>query len=1143
MRNSLLIILLTLGAVISMLDASAQERVRIVSAVKKSYNGLDIRCAGHKDAEITVTASGGSGTYQYTADNRHWQDSPVLSNLAPGKNAEIRVRDKYDQQNVSNVEYVWIHHANPVKINTFQQNTWYNDGNALRCFGDSDGELLVNADGGTNSFRYSIDDGETWQEDPIFRNLSAGVYEAMAQDQNGCVVKAPKKVTLKQPKPIEVVIVDERMADPGQNNGYIKVKGKGGQGGYNIFLDGVGYSKWNNGDLWLANNDIALFDNLESKEYKIQVADVHHSGWTCWSDHTPIVLNPIHASLSGEEALCGSTVANFTIEITASEANSYTVQMRDEEGNVRRFTKLKKGINIIQIGDIRESKSYALFDVQDEKGRVGVATGTATVQVKTTNEWLGKSVKWEDKKNWGCGIVPNLEQDAFIGKTSSDPLITGEANSVKTLTITEGATVTVRGTLTVAGELKTKGRLDATAGTIELAGTRAQTIYATAFLDRSVENLIISNANGVSVAGETTDTLIILNSLQFGTPDARFHTGDRVTLKSTRTRTASLGVVGAENIVTGKFTVEKYINLGRDLSLKQHGKAWMHLATPTRGQSIRDSWQEGAISTGKTPIVNPNPGYGTLLTTGHKDVPRNGFDLYTAPGPSIKTYVPETDSYDRGPLSTNAELYNPNGYLILVRGDRSVYTYNGEPVSTILRSTGEVITGATEPVTVLPGKFQSVGNPYPAKVYLRKMQKENVTEFFYVYDPAGVGKLGLGVWRTIMSDGLGGFISMLFGEPVETIESGQAFFVFGMPTFFGTPRPGKIWFTEDAKIAPGGRSSWRGQPGEKARELRSKLLLDSGDDSILLDGSLIQIHEDYDNGLDELDAPKMYNDGENFFMESAGQALVVERRKPLGESDTIHFRIGGLKPNTYRLELNASNFVSDSVQAWIEDRFAGTLNAVAGDGVTAISFTVTNAAESKSANRFRMVFKTMKVLPVTVRKVTATAKNLQIVVDWTVENQRGVHRYEVERSHDGKFFTQVGQVNAGSESAAKYSWTDREKIQGYAYYRIVGVDRDGHRSFSEVVRVHSGTEPVEIQIYPVPATDARVYVDFRNQAPGLYYYRLTNAVGQVVLNGKAVVQTGNEKQEISWNRQMARGTYQLQLTTPSGDVIQFPVVY
>src|SRR5690606_22655761 len=142
-------------------------------------------------------------------------------------------------------------------------------------------------------------------------------------------------------------------------------------------------------------------------------------------------------------------------------------------------------------------------------------------------------------------------------------------------------------------------------------------------------------------------------------------------------------------------------------------------------------------------------GYGTLLTTGYNKVPANGFDLYTGPGPSIKTYDSKTNSYDKGPVNTYDPVYNEKGYLVMVRGDRSVYTSTAAANPVVLRTKGELIIGTTKEIKVSADKWESIGNPYASRIYLDKIERTGgVDEFITVWDPKLGGSYGLGAYQT-----------------------------------------------------------------------------------------------------------------------------------------------------------------------------------------------------------------------------------------------------------------------------------------------------------------------------------------------------------------------------------------------------------
>ena len=62
---------------------------------------------------------------------------------------------------------------------------------------DSDGGAIIEIEGGTQPYQYSIDNGTTYQNFPIFSNLKNGTYVITVRDSNGAIIK--QNVTLSKP--------------------------------------------------------------------------------------------------------------------------------------------------------------------------------------------------------------------------------------------------------------------------------------------------------------------------------------------------------------------------------------------------------------------------------------------------------------------------------------------------------------------------------------------------------------------------------------------------------------------------------------------------------------------------------------------------------------------------------------------------------------------------------------------------------------------------------------------------------------------------------------------------------------------------------------------------------------------------------
>ncbi len=774
------------------------------------------------------------------------------------------------------------------------------------------------------------------------------------------------------------------------------------------------------------------------------------------------------------------------------------------------------------------------------------------VKLGVRNLWIGKTNdQWNTNTNWSDGSLPNtaLCDNVIIPVVPSNkyPILNSGVASVNNLSIHSNAKLVLQnGLLQVAGIITNIGTLDATKGTIEFNGATTQTLSGSILKDKTIKNLTVSNIAGLKIKADLNDTLNITGTLAFGKSTAKLSTGDNITLKSTAQGTANVGVVGNDNTITGKFVVERFINTGTTQNPGAHAKSWQFLATPTTGATIKESWQEGAVANGKLPVQNATKGFGTLLTTGYNNVPVNGFDVFTAPGPSIKTYNSETNSYDKGPISTSELLYNPKGYLILVRGDRTVYTSSGAATPTVLRSKGNIITGTTAPITVKADSWESIGNPYPSQLDLRELKRTGgVGEFIFVWDPKLGGAYGLGGYQTLILSG-GNYYATpgrgSYGSGVNNfIQSGQAFFVQAAKEEGGT-----VFFTESMKES-GSVSLLRGGAGGRSTvgQIRTSLNGIANGEPFLTDGNLVQFSEDFSNDIDGMDARKITNNSENFGIRSGVVDLVVERRKNITAADTILFRMSGVRVQAYQLEIEALNLNIPGLEAWLEDSYLQTRTPLHLQGTTTIDFTIVNIPGSYASERFKIVFKPAAAapLPVTFLSINASRKNAAVLVDWKVEAEMNLQQYEVEKSTDGVYFSKVAVVLGNDNNHGKYEWLDQESSVGYNYYRIRSVDLDGKTSISSIAKILRDQPAGSISVYPNPITNGVVNIQLGNQPEGVYGLRLINPVGQVLVSKKIEHAGGNHTEKINWDYKMARGMYQLEVTKPGGGVHLIKVVY
>ena len=843
----------------------------------------------------------------------------------------------------------------------------------------------------------------------------------------------------------------------------------------------------------------------------------------------------------------GSVGSNTTV---CSGTNSGTVNLTGQTGNVLKWQySTDGGTTWADIVNTVTSQPYTNL-TQTTIGRAVVQNGACpsansnpvTITVESTGSWAGSiSNDWNDSRNWICGQVPTSAINVFIQSGASNyPVISSGTATANNVTIQSGGSLTVTGgNLQIFGAItNTSGTFDATNGTIEMKGASAQTIDGSMFYNKTINNLIVSNTgSGLSVASTANDTLKITGTLSFGNSSSTLNTGDNITLVSNNAGTANVGIVGSGNTITGKAIVERYINIGT--ASGQHVKSWQFLATPTIWQSVKESWMENGSTPG---------GYGTQITGAGGTAA--GFDAYTA-SPSLKYYNPSSDAWV-GITGTSIPIYNQNGYMVFVRGDRSVTSVTQPANNTTLRTKGTLITGVTSPITVIPDKYASVGNPYASPVDFTQIHKGNgIDPKFYVWDPYLYGSYGVGGYQTMNSASEykpvpGGTSAYPSGIPSYIIQSGQAFFVHATsnPAYSGPDY--QLYFGEDSKATgvPSQNVSREAGivPSASRQFFGVSLFTGTNAASNIADGNMVAFDKGFSDNVDGDDALKITNGGENFGLKRNGKSLAIEARAPLAVTDTIFYNMSNLLQQAYQLRFAPVNMQSAGLQAYLIDKFLNTTTPVSLTDSSFVNISVTSNATSSAADRFEVVFRTLSAMPVTFTSITAVQKNADIEVDWKVENESGIQQYEVEESGDGNQFVKVATVAPQNNGTGNYSWLDLNVTTGYHYYRVRSVGKDGQVQYTQIVKVLIGKQNASISVYPNPIVNGNIHLQFNNQPAGTYGIRLLNSLGQVIILKIVNHGGGNAMEEITPGHKLATGIYQLEITKPDGNIEDVKVV-
>lgn len=591
------------------------------------------------------------------------------------------------------------------------------------------------------------------------------------------------------------------------------------------------------------------------------------------------------------------------------------------------------------------------------------------------------------------------------------------------------------------------------------------------------------------------------------------------TILSSDTSTGNVDKIVNGNI-TGNVIVERYINTGTGAG--QHPKSWQLLATPTYGQTIYQSWQEA----GATP-----PGYGTILTgTG------TGFDI-SSPQPSIK-YYNATNNEWTPVTNTSISLQQPLGYMLFVRGDRTVSTVNAPPNPTRMRSKGTLFTPLNPPpsIAVPANKFQSFGNPYASRVDFREiyLASTGINELYYAWDPRLNGNFNLGGYQTLSA--VAGYVPTAgnvtanypAGIPAPYIESGQAVFVRGNGS------GGNLNFNENVK-APGNRLVTRETSNSQRFPAGRQFLcvtLFTGSGQIA-DGTIAAFEQGLGNEINHLDAPKPTNSGENLGFLREGQIWSVEARDDITVNDTLFLFLQQLKPQPYQLRF-APVAVSSPLAAFLFDRHLHSYTPISLTDSSFIDIVIGSDSAASDPGRFIIVFRTLQPVPVFFVNIAAWRQDdLSILVHWLVSNELEIREYVIERSTDAVNFSIAGRevplMNNGADAA--YEFIDLQPFSGTSFYRIRALSQDGSIQYSNVVKVNGVNSQPAISVLPNPVSGNKLTIHFHQLPEGMYPVSILNNLGQVVYTQKLYLGQANQHVTLQPSHLLLPGSYQLRVHT------------
>ena len=277
-----------------------------------------INCVGDENGVIVATAQGGLGDYVYilqdTAGNTipATQPSPGVFTELPAGTYVVYV-ESGDCNATSDI--ITITEPTTALIVDYEVNN-------VRCNGENNGSIIIDASGGTGIIKYAISPNlDQFFDTPNFDNLPPGNYDAIVQDELGCFVTFNFDIT--EPDAVLLTITPDSIFPEicdGELDGSFSIDILGGTPPYSVVLDDP------NGEYIIGAIDQTLFEfnNLGGGDHIVYIRDSEgcESEWNITFPESVLLDPMLEVNYS-----CLDNETGNTVVVTVDESNTDLSQL------------------------------------------------------------------------------------------------------------------------------------------------------------------------------------------------------------------------------------------------------------------------------------------------------------------------------------------------------------------------------------------------------------------------------------------------------------------------------------------------------------------------------------------------------------------------------------------------------------------------------------------------------------------------------------------------------------------------------------------------------------------------------------------------------------------------------------------------
>jgi len=236
-------------------------------------------------------------------------------------------------------------------------------------------------------------------------------------------------------------------------------------------------------------------------------------------------------------------------------------------------------------------------------------------------------------------------------------------------------------------------------------------------------------------------------------------------------------------------------------------------------------------------------------------------------------------------------------------------------------------------------------------------------------------------------------------------------------------------------------------------------------------------------------------------------------------------------PNTYSFTYELFNSSCGSIQ---------TGNVFTNNNITGltpgVNYTICYSLEAActwEGQYFPYLYTTATVLPVELLFFEAFVKDKSVDLFWATATELNALEYVVEKTSNGKDFSEVGRVKAAGNSSVtlNYKLRDPEPDPGLSFYRLKQIDYNGEYTYSKLVATKFIDRDIKYSIFPNPA-QGQASLKFVSDTDSQHEIKIFDLKGDIILEKVCMAEKGLNFKTLDIS-ELKQGYYTVQVLSGS----------